>query len=79
LTDLIATAGTVHLHPYLTVDEILSHFGQRKANAQEKYSKFVQAGIGNPSIWDNLKAKSLLGVEGFAEELRHLVTGEQQI
>ena len=33
----------------LTVDEILSHFGQRKANAQEKYFAFVQAGIGKPT------------------------------
>ena len=53
-------------------------FSQR-ANPQEKYSEFVQAGIGNPSIWDNLKAPSLLGVEEFAEGLRNLVTEKQQI
>jgi hypothetical protein len=63
----------------VTVDEILGHFGQRKANAQENYSEFVQAGIGNPSIWDDLQAQSLLEVEGFAEGLRHLVTEKQQI
>ena len=39
----------------------------------------VHAGIGNPSIWDDLEAQSLLGVEGFAEGLRHLVTEKQQI
>ena len=38
-----------------------------------KYSEFAQAGIGGPSIWDDLEAQSLLGVEGFAEGLRHLV------
>ena len=74
-----ATAGIVQPHGCLTVDEILSHFGQRKPNAQEKYSEFVQAGIGNPSIWDDLEAQSLLGVEEFAEGLRHLVTEKQQI
>ena len=74
-----ATAGIVQPRGCLTVDEILSHFGQRKAIAHEKYCEFVQAGIASPSIWENLKAQSLLGVEGFAEGLRHLVTKRQQI
>ena len=74
-----ATAGTVQAHGCFTVDEILSHFGQRKAIAQEKYCEFVQAGIDIPSIWDSLEAQSLLGVDGFAEGLRHLVTEKQQV
>jgi REP element-mobilizing transposase RayT len=74
-----ATAGMVQAHGCLTVGEILSHFGQRKAIAQKKYCEFVQAGIDSPSLWDDLKAQSLLGVEGFAEGLRHLVTEKQQI
>jgi hypothetical protein len=52
-------------------DEILSHFGQQRANTQEKYSEFVQAGTGHPSIWDNLEA------EEFAEALRYLVMQKQ--
>jgi putative transposase len=47
--------------------------------AQQKYRQFVQDGIGSSSIWDELKAQSLLGVEGFADGLRHLVTEKQQI
>ncbi|MEX0806523.1 MAG: transposase [Candidatus Binatia bacterium] len=74
-----ATAGMVQPHGCLTVDEILSHFGQRKPIAQGKYSEFVQAGIDSPSIWDNLEAQSLLGAEGFAEGLRHWVTEKQQV
>ena len=73
------TIGMASAHDCLTVEEILSHFGLRKAIAQEKYCEFVQAGIGSPSIWDDLEAQSLLGVEGFAEGLRHLVTEKQQI
>ena len=69
-----ATAGTVQAHGCLTVGGILSHFGKRKAIAQQSYYEFVQAGIDSPSIWDNLEAQSLLGVEGFAEGLRPLVT-----
>jgi putative transposase len=74
-----ATAGTAIAHRCLTPDEILSHFGQRKLAAQEKYREFVQDGIGSQSIWEELEAQSLLGVEGFAEGLRHLVTEKQQI
>ncbi len=32
-----------------------------------------------PSILDSLQAQSLLGLEGFAEGLRHLVSEKQQI
>jgi REP element-mobilizing transposase RayT len=74
-----ATAGMVEAHGCLTVDEILSHFGRRKAVAQEKYCEFVQDGIDAPSIWNDLEGQSLLGVEGFADGLRHLVTAKQQI
>jgi putative transposase len=74
-----ATAGIVQPHGCLTVDEMLSHFRQRKPNAHENYSEFVQAGIDNPSIWDDLQAQSLSGVEGFADGIRHLVREKQQI
>jgi REP element-mobilizing transposase RayT len=74
-----ATAGMVPAHGSLTITEILSHFGQRKAVAQQRYCEFVQAGIDGPSIWDDLEAQSLLGVDGFAEALRHLATKKQTI
>jgi putative transposase len=74
-----ATAGTVQAQGWLTVDEILGHFGHRKAIARQRYCEFVRAGIARPSIWDQLEAQSLLGVEGFAEGLRHLVTEKQQV
>ncbi|MSP38279.1 MAG: addiction module toxin RelE [Deltaproteobacteria bacterium] len=78
-TSYRATAGNSQPDGCLTIDEILSHFGQRKAAAQNKFGEFVQAGIGSPSIWDDLEAQSLLGVEGFAEGLRHHVTGKRKI
>ena len=74
-----ASAGLAQAHGCLTVDEILSHFGHRKAIAQQSYYEFVRAGIDSPSIWDNLEAQSLLGVEGFAEGLRPLVTKRQEV
>jgi putative transposase len=74
-----ATAGLVPPHGCLTVDEVLSHFSQRKGISQEKYCDFVHDGIGSPSIWVNLEGQSLLGVEGFAEGLRHLLVEKQQL
>jgi hypothetical protein len=53
-----ATAVIVHPHGCLTVDEILSHFDQRKVNAQEKYLFRPES---NPSISDDLEAQSLFG------------------
>jgi putative transposase len=74
-----ATSGMAQAHPCLTADEILGHFGQRRAPAQQNYRDFVLDGIGSNSIWEGLQAQSLLGVEGFAEGLRHLVVGKRQI
>jgi putative transposase len=74
-----ATAGTAQAHPCLSAEEILSHFGHRKPVAQQKYRQFIQDGIGSSSIWEELQAQSLLGIEGFAAGLRHLVTEKQQI
>lgn len=74
-----ASAGMAQAHPCLTPDEILGHFAQRSAAAQEKYRAFVQDGIGIGSIWEELEAQSLLGVEEFAEGLRHLLTEKQQV
>jgi hypothetical protein len=47
--------------------------------AQEKYREFVHDGIGGRSIWEELEAQSLLGLEGFAEGLRHLLAKKQQV
>ncbi len=74
-----ATGGLVRVPGCLTVDEILSHFGQRRGPAQEKYREYVGEGIAGASIWENLAAQSLLGLEGFAEALRGHVTGKERI
>jgi REP element-mobilizing transposase RayT len=74
-----ATAGQSSKLRWLTVDEILSHFGQRHGPAQEKYRKYVIEGIGGTTIWENLEAQSLLGLEGFAEALKDHVAGKQKL
>jgi len=74
-----ATGGLAAVPRCLTVEEILSHFGQRRGSAQEKYREYVGEGIGGATIWENLEAQSLLGLEGFADALRGHVTGKETV
>jgi REP element-mobilizing transposase RayT len=74
-----ATVAIAQAHDCLMPHEILSHFGRRKSVAQQKYREFVEDGVGSSSIWDELEAQSLLGLEGFAEGLRQFVAEKQQI
>ena len=74
-----ATSGEASIPKFLTVEEILGHFGQRHGPAQHKYREYVREGIGGNTIWEQLEAQVLLGVEGFAEALRGHVTGKQTI
>ncbi len=60
------------------MDEILAYFGQRRGPAQQKYRSYVAEGVSGATIWENLEAQSLLGLEGFAEALRGHVTGKQK-
>jgi REP-associated tyrosine transposase len=73
------TAGQASTHPCLTINEVLSHFGERRSAAQEKYREYVSEGIGQVTIWENLEAQSLLGLEGFADALKGHVTGQQKL
>jgi REP-associated tyrosine transposase len=40
-----ATSGVTTISRYLTVDEILTHFGRRRGPAQEKYRNYVKEGM----------------------------------
>lgn len=74
-----ATLGQATVPDWLTIDEILSHFGARRSLAQEKYREYVAQAIGAPTIWEDLKAQSILGTEGFAEALTDHVTGKNTV
>jgi DNA-directed RNA polymerase specialized sigma subunit len=39
----------------------------------------VSEGIGATTIWENLEAQSLLGLEGFAEAMKDHVAGKQKL
>ena len=74
-----ATGGLASIPRCLTVDELLNHFAQRRSLAQQKYRHYVAQGISGATIWENLEAQSLLGLEGFANALRGHVSSRQKV
>jgi hypothetical protein len=65
-----ATAGLVPAPAGLTIDWLLSQFGQQRAAAERQYRAFVTEGIGKDSPWAQVQGQVLLGSERFVERLR---------
>jgi putative transposase len=65
----LATAGKAKPHPCLTTDWVLGQFSRIRGKAVQEYRKFVQWGIGQKSIWTEVRGQSLLGEDGFVEKL----------
>ena len=50
---------------WLSTKWILSQFGTNSAQAQRAYRRFVSEGAGEPSPWEKLGGRYILGVRGF--------------
>ena len=74
-----ATAGRAKLHPCLVTDWVLSQFGSERKIAEANYRRFVRDGIGSESIWNSMRAQSVLGEGGFIGSLSDYVTGRKRI
>jgi putative transposase len=74
-----ATGGLAPVPGWLSGGEVLSHFGQRRGAAQDRYREYVSEGIGGQTIWEDVEAQSLLGMEGFAEALKDHVSGKRAV
>ena len=61
-----ATAGLERAPEFLTVDWILSQFGQKRTRAQAQYRSFVQEGLDHRP-WEELKGQIYLGSDEFVE------------
>jgi len=57
---------------FLTVDWILSQFDSERENAICRYRQYVRQGRGM-SVWEELRAGSLLGSKQYVERLRPLL------
>jgi len=75
----LATAGKNKSRPCLTTDWILGQFAKQKRTAEKKYEEFVEAGIGEKGIWEDVKGQSILGNDEFVEKLISYVKGYEDI
>lgn len=65
----LATAGEGKPHPCLTTDWVLGQFIGKRGKAEQEYRKFVQWGIGQKTIWTEVRGQTILGEEGFVDKL----------
>jgi putative transposase len=65
----LATAGRAKPHPSLTTDWVLGQFSGKRGKARQEYSKFVMWGIGQKTIWTEVRGQAILGEEGFVDKL----------
>jgi REP element-mobilizing transposase RayT len=65
----LATAGKTKPHPCLTTDWVLGQFSRKRGKAEQEYRQFVHWGIGQKSIWAEVRGQSLLGEETFMDRL----------
>lgn len=61
-----ATAGLASVPQFLTVDWVLSQFGERRGQAQRRYRDFVRDGLADRP-WEKLRGQIYLGSEEFIE------------
>jgi hypothetical protein len=54
---------------WLAVDGLLRGFGRTRSQARMNYIDFVRAGIGLPSIWDNVTGQIYLGGKAFVQRI----------
>jgi len=62
-----ATVGLARAEESLTIDWILSQFGSRRSQAQQRYGEFVREGLGERP-WEGVRGQIVLGGEEFVEK-----------
>ncbi len=75
----LPTAGGAKPHACLTTDWILGQFGSARKSAESEYRKFIKAGIHTCSLWDDVRAQSILGEDDFMDSLADYVKGRRDI
>jgi putative transposase len=64
-----ATAGKEKTHPGFTRDWILGQFSGKRNKAEREYRQFVNWGIGEKSIWTEVKGQIIMGEDEFVASL----------
>ena len=75
-----ALAGEATAPVWLTTDWLLSQFARTRPVAQRKYRAFVEQGIGESNVWDDLKGQIYLGDDHFVERMqRHINNAKEDL
>jgi putative transposase len=48
----------------------LSHFGSQRTRQRQRYAEFVQQGLSQTTIWEQLKGQMFLGTDAFVEAMQ---------
>ncbi|MBI2784642.1 MAG: transposase [Gammaproteobacteria bacterium] len=65
-----AMVGEAPAPDWLATDGLLSQFGKRRAEARQRYGRFVAEGISMGSIWESLRQQIYLGDEKFVTRMQ---------
>jgi putative transposase len=65
-----AMVGEAPAPDWLATDGLLAQFGKRRAQARQRYSRFVAEGMSNASIWESLRQQIYLGDEKFVTRMQ---------
>lgn len=74
-----ATAGMASPDGWFEADWVLSAFGGRKRQAQERYRAFVADGRNQPSPWAKLRNQVFLGDDEFVSRLQGGLEGDRDL
>jgi putative transposase len=74
-----ATVGASTPPRWLETDWILGQFAHHRGRARASYVDFVRAGMGLPSVWEQLRHPLYLGSEGFVDRFRDGNSQEQDL
>lgn len=74
----LAMIGENEVPRWLETDWLLSCFGKQRKRAVARYTDFVRAGVGLPSVWKNLRHQMFLGGEDFVSRMRNKAIGEEK-
>lgn len=65
-----AMVGDAPTPQWLETDGLLSQFGSRRAEARRRFTRFVEEGMGTPSIWSGLRQQIYLGDDKFIRRMQ---------
>lgn len=64
------TTGTETTPAWLETRWLLGQFHAQREKAWQQYIDFVRAGVGLPSLWQNLKSQVFLGSDAFIDQVK---------